>query len=578
MKSFVVVNPPLLFPPYQQSSGKSAAVACADERCTRIGLDAVRKGGNAADAMVATQLCLGVVGMCVYPQFRYFANAVFEAMWLTGIGGGGFVLIRSPKRKYEFVDFRETAPAAAFEEMYSTNIESSLYGGLASGIPGELRGLEWLHNSYGRLPWAELVYPSVDLASNGFVVTTDLGMNMNRLGPHSFLSEDPNWAVDFAPNGTLLVVGDIMTRKRYGLFLRQIAEGGAAAFYDGTIANNIIDALQSANGTMALEDFKDYTVKVRDPAEITYRGFRIVTCSAPSSGVVVLSVFKTVEGYAEFGSEATLNLDIHRLDEAIRFGYGARAYLGDPSFFSNLTQYQRDMISEETGGTIKNKIFDAHTLPVDAYNPEGLESLETPGTSHVVTADGSGLTLSLTSTINLVFGSQLMVPELGLIMNNEMNDFSVPGKSNAFGYLPSPSNFIAPGKRPLSSMVPTIVEYLNNGTLYFAVGAAGGSRIITAVIQALFNVLDRGMVLTEALNASRFHDQLSPNQMFFEYSYNNDTTASMQLKGHNVSWFGDLRWADFRWSSIAEAVGRDAEGTFQAVADPRSSNGGGLAL
>jgi gamma-glutamyltranspeptidase/glutathione hydrolase len=263
-------------------------------------------------------------------------------MWLSGIAGGGFMLVRSPNGSYEFIDFREVAPAAAFQDMYVNNSSSSLYGGLArsvilleiwfyinenSGVPGELRGLQRLHSSYGKLPWRDLVYPSAELASNGFVVTADQVKNMNALGLQKrFLSEDADWAIDFAPNGTLVGIGDIMTRKRYGEFLKRIALGGADVFYEGPIAQQIIAALRAANGTMSLADLKNYAVTVRKPVDIIYRGFRVVSCSAPSSGVVVLSVLKTVEGYADFGSSSALNLNTHRLDESIRFGYGAVSF------------------------------------------------------------------------------------------------------------------------------------------------------------------------------------------------------------------------------------------------------------
>lgn len=174
------------------------------------------------------------------------------------------------------------------------------------------------------MPWADLLYPSINLALNGFTVTADQVVQMNLLGTRGgFLSTDPNWAEDFAPNGTLVGVNDIMTRKRYGALLEQIAEGGVDAFYNGPIASQIVTALQFANGTMTLQDLNDYTVATRDPVEIDYRGFRIISCSAPSSGIVVLSVFKIVQNYLDFGSENMINLDTHRLDEAIRFGYGA---------------------------------------------------------------------------------------------------------------------------------------------------------------------------------------------------------------------------------------------------------------
>ncbi|KAI4196378.1 MAG: hypothetical protein LQ346_003237 [Caloplaca aetnensis] len=356
--------------------------------------------------------------------------------------------------------------------------------------------------------------PAINVARNGFKITQDTVNYFDAAtkGTSNFLVDQPTWAIDFAPNGTRLGLGDTLTRRRYAETLDTIARQGANAFYTGPIANATIQALQAKNGTMTLEDLKNYTVALRTPASIKYRDFAVTSCSAPSSGEVVLSALKTIEGYPDIGNPAALNLSTHRLDEAIRFGYGERANLGDPSFVPGLDKYQSEMLNGTTAARIRSQISDFHTLNVSAYDPSGLESLETPGTSHIVTADASGMAISLTTTINLLFGSKLMVPETGVIMNNEMNDFSIPDSSNAFGYVPSPSNFIRPGKRPLSSISPTIVEFLANSTLYFVVGSAGGSRIITATIQNLWHVLDQGFNSIGALSEPRLHDQLQPNQ------------------------------------------------------------------
>jgi gamma-glutamyltranspeptidase/glutathione hydrolase len=231
------------------------------------------------------------------------------------------------------------------------------------------------------------------------------------------------------------------------------------------------------------------------------------------------------------------------------------------------------MLQANTSAEIRSKISDFHTLNVSAYDPKGLESLDTPGTSHIVTADASGMAVSLTTTINLLFGSMIMVPETGVIMNNEMNDFSIPGSSDAFGYVPSPANYIRPGKRPLSSISPTIVEY-PNGTLYYVIGAAGGSRIITATIQNLVHVLDGNMTAPEALAQPRLHDQLIPNQVSFElppFGYNNETVAFMKGRGHNMTYMAPGQ-------SAAQGIRRLPNGTFEAAGEPRQLNSGGYAI
>jgi gamma-glutamyltranspeptidase/glutathione hydrolase len=335
------------------------------------------------------------------------------------------MLVRSSNGSYEFIDFRETASAAAFETMYSpplSNANLSLYGGLASGVPGELRGLERLHKNYGSKPWKHLVQPSIKLARYGFNITADLVRYMASAtaGSYDFLTYDETWALDFAPNGTRLGLGDVMTRKRYANTLESIAEYGPDVFYNGAIANATITALQKSNGTMALSDLANYTVEIREPSNITYRGYKIFSGSAPSSGAVMCSVMKIVEGY-DMSTPSMLNLSTHYLDEGLRFAYGQRTLLGDPTFLPNLTTYQQEMYSETVAEEVRSKIEEFHTLNVSAYDPSGYGILTDDGTSAIVTADKSGLTIAITSTVNTLFGSQLMVPETGVIMNNEMN-------------------------------------------------------------------------------------------------------------------------------------------------------------
>ncbi|KAI1432837.1 gamma-glutamyltransferase 1 [Xylaria sp. CBS 124048] len=536
--------------PCRSKDPKLGAVATESAICSEIGIDILKKGGNAADALVASQFCIGVIGM-----------------YHSGIGGGGFMLVRGSDGQYEFIDFRETAPAAAFEDMYNNNTDASLFGGLASGVPGELRGLEHLHKNYGSLPWKQLVMPAVSVARNGFDVTPELVKNMQG---NSFLTDDPAWAIDFAPNGTLLELGDTITRKRYADTLETIANEGPDAFYTGAIAQATIAALTAANGTMTMEDLKNYTVAIRKTAEIEYRGYKLTSTTAPSSGIVALSALNILNGYEGFGDPAAVNLTTHRLDEAIRFAYGQRSELGDPLFVDGLDAFQDSMIDNKTAAVIRSRISDFHTLNVSAYNPMGYESLPTPGTSHLVAADKSGLTVSVTTTINLIFGSQVIVPETGVIMNDEMNDFSIPGSSNAFGFIPSPANFIRPGKRPLSSISPIIVEN-GSGELFAALGSAGGSRIITANIQNTHHIIDQEMTSAETLAQPRLHDQLEPNQVTFEFAYDNSTVAFMASLGHNVSWVAP-------GESTAQALRLLPNGTFEAAGEPRQASSGGFAI
>ena len=299
--------------PTKRSSNTLGAVSSENTICSQIGIELLKAGGNAADALVGTVFCVGVV-----------------APWHSGIGGGGFMLVRSSHGKYEFIDFRETMPAAGYQDMYNNNTDASLYGGLASGVPGELRGTEHLHRKYGKLSWEKVMQPAINVAYNGFPVTKDAVRYMSSATPEfegsaNFLTADPDWAIDFAPNGTLVGLGDTMTRKRYAATLQSIAKGGADAFYTGPIAEATIDAVRNANaskGIMTLEDLKNYSVAIQTPLSISYRDFKITSTSAPSSGEVLLSVMKTVEGYSNFGEAEFVNVSTQRLDEAIRFGYG----------------------------------------------------------------------------------------------------------------------------------------------------------------------------------------------------------------------------------------------------------------
>jgi gamma-glutamyltranspeptidase/glutathione hydrolase len=489
------------------------------------------------------------------------------------------MLVRAPNGSYEFIDFRETAPAASFEDMYKNNEQASITGGLASGVPGEVRGLQRLHENYGKLPWATVLKPAIKVAREGWQVNKDLVKYMVDATSgnltSNFLVNDLEFALDFAPKGRLLKLNETITRKRYANTLETIAQEGPDAFYSGPIAAATIRALQAKNGTMTLQDLKNYTVAIRKPSTISYRDYKLTACSAPSGGEVALTVLKIMEGYTHVGDPENINLTTHRLDESMKFAYGMRANLGDPLFLNGIDKYQENMTSAQVAAQVRAKIDDTRTFNTSYYDPQGLESLETPGTSHIVTADASGMAITLTTTVNLLFGSRLVVPETGVIMNNEMNDFSIPGVSNAFGFIPSPANYVRPGKRPLSSISPVIVEHANSSSLvdafYVAIGAAGGSRIITATIQNLLHILDGNMTTADALAQPRIHDQLVPAAVSFEYGFNNATTAYMKGLGANVTWVAPGQ-------STAQGLRRLMNGTFEAAGEPRQKNSGGFVL
>jgi gamma-glutamyltranspeptidase/glutathione hydrolase len=278
--------------------------------------------------------------------------------------------------RYELLDFRETAPAASTEDMFANNVGASLFGGLASGIPGEIRGLQTLYTKYGSLPWPQLLAPAIEFARNGFTIGRDLATHIGRLGTDGpFL--DPSWAIDFAPNGTILGFGDVLKRTRLADTLQVISDMGPDAFYSGHIAETMIQALKADNGIMTLEDLTSYKVTERRSLTIDYGDYRIHGSSAPFGGVVALNVMNVMKGYGGIGETSELNLTTHRLDEAIRFGYGLRTKLGDPNYDAELEEYQESMLSEATASDIRSRISDQHTQPLSAYNPEGLEIMNT---------------------------------------------------------------------------------------------------------------------------------------------------------------------------------------------------------
>ncbi|KAK6063658.1 Gamma-glutamyltransferase-like protein 1 [Seiridium cupressi] len=535
-------------------SGSKGGVASESKACSEIGIDLLARGGNAVDAWIGTQLCVGVIGM-----------------QHSGIGGGGFALIRDQDGNYSVIDYRETAPAAAFQDMYKGNERGSVFSGLAAAVPGELRGLELAHQQFGRLPWKALVHPAAHVARNGFVVTEDQVRYMNyaiAFAGYNFFEKDSSWAVDFAPSGELVKLGDIMTRKRYGDVLDLVADGGAEVFYTGAVANYTIAALQADNGTMTLEDLSDYAAIVRQPLNTTYRGYKLFSSGAPSSGAVCLSTLKTMEAYPTEDT-AHKNLTLHRFIESMRFAYGAHQQLGDPSYVDEVDVLEDVMLSASGAAATRAHIMDNTSQPVEHYLEHPYYTQESHGTSHIVAVDVSGMAVSSTTTVNTLFGNIMVVPETGVILNNEMNDFSIPGKSNEFGYAPSPANFIRPGKRPLSSITPVIVEH-PNGTLYATVGAAGGSRIISSTTQVTWNVLEQGMNMTAAIKEPRFHDQLMPNRVAFEYTFSNQSTASMADRNHNVIWVGE-------GASAVQGI-RITSDDFESVGETRQKNSGGLSL
>ncbi|TEB06228.1 gamma-glutamyltranspeptidase [Coprinellus micaceus] len=519
---------------------QNGAVASENKICSELGVKVLREGGNAVDATVATTFCIGVVNM-----------------FSSGIGGGGFMTVRVPRggvSEVYTIDFRETGPALSNETMYIGRPETSRFGGLSVGVPGELRGLEEAHRRWGSLPWKYLVQPSVDLAK-GWKVDTELA---KRITWYPFMLENSDWSDVFAPEGRFLKEGEVIRRVNLSRTLATIAEDGPDAFYKGPIAGSILEKIQQTGGIMTQSDLDHYKVKVRPALQGTFRGRRVYTSHAPTSGPVLLHMFNLIDRYS---MEERNGLNVHRIVEIMKFGFAARTKICDPEF-TNSSKRIDEIATYEYAERIFGNITDETTHPPEYYKPEFDIKID-HGTSHTSVVDKSGMAVSLTSTVNYIFGSQVLDPVTGVILNNEMDDFSTPGVPNGFGLFPSPYNYPQAGKRPLSSTVPTIIEH-EDGSFYAAVGGSGGSQIFPAVYQTLLN-LDWSLDASQAVEYGRLHDQLYPLVTSADDVYPAHIIEDLRERGHNVTVLDVNRVA-----AVVQLVVQQ-NGTIYAASDSRKN-------
>ncbi|KAG0200299.1 hypothetical protein BGX28_006581 [Mortierella sp. GBA30] len=520
---------------------KHGAVATEEIHCSEIGVQVLKDGGNAVDAAVASCLCIGTVNM-------------FSA----GIGGGGFMTIRLPNGTVEVIDFRETAPAGAHPKMFKENPVLAQTGGLSVGVPGEIRGLELAHSRYGKLPWERLFTPSVKMAREGWAIGPELA---KRLQVYKTLMESqPDWSAVFAPNGTVLREGQWIKREALANTLEVIGRDGANAFYTGPIAQNMVDHIQANGGILTMMDMKSYKPLIKEPMVGYYQGRKVYTTPAPTSGPVLISILNILERFDLGRVKSNANVEAHRLVEAMKFGYAQRTELGDPDY-TDLGAKILSILSKDTAAHIRANISDTQTFPVEYYNPHW-GPIENHGTTHMSSVDQDDMAVALTSTVNLVFGSKLLDPKTGIILNDEMDDFSIPGVPNAFGLQPSPYNYPEPGKRPLSSCVPTIVE--RDGRFELALGGSGGSRILTSVLQTMLNVYNHDYNVMEAVEAPRVHHQLMPNVVDIESGYSSSDIKFLSGRGHNVT-VSDI----ILGKAEVQAVMRETDGLIYAASDSR---------
>ncbi|KYQ94598.1 gamma-glutamyltransferase [Serratia plymuthica] len=479
---------------------KNGMVVTSQHLASQVGVDILKLGGNAIDAAVAVGYAQAVVNPCC-----------------GNIGGGGFMTVHLAEGTDTFINFRETAPAAASANMYldaEGNVKkgASLYGYLAAGVPGTVLGMETARQKYGKLSREQVMGPAIKLAREGFVLTradTDiLDTTVARF------KQDPESAKIFLrPDGTALQPGDRLVQSDLANTLEAIAKDGPDAFYKGKIPQAVEAAAKQGGGILTATDFANYKVTETPPITCSYRGYKFVSAPPPSSGGVTLcEILNVVEGYdlksMGFNSAAA----IHTLTEAMRHAYMDRnTYLGDPEFIKNPIDR---LVSKSYAEEIRKKIVADKATPSENVQP-GMEPHEKPETTHYSIVDHDGNAVSTTYTVNGRFGAVVIAPGTGFFLNDEMDDFTVKvGEKNLYGLVQGTANSIAPGKRPLSSMSPTLVTKDNK--IFMVLGSPGGSRIITITLQTALNVIDHGMAPQEAVDAPRIHHQWLPDEVYYE--------------------------------------------------------------
>jgi gamma-glutamyltranspeptidase / glutathione hydrolase len=495
---------------------RHAMVVTDESRASAIGLEILRKGGNAIDAAVAVGYALTVVEPCC-----------------GNIGGGGFMTLRLADGHDSFIDFRETAPAAASAGMYlgadgKPIAALSRYGWRAIGVPGTVMGLDRAAREYGRLPRTELMAPAIALARDGYVLTTADAEFLDAKA--SLFKRDPAAAKVFLrPDGSPLAAGDRLVQPDLAATLAAIAKGGPGAFYDGAVAGLVEKASRANGGVLTGRDFADYTATEGPPLTCAYREYRILSAPPPSSGgVTMCEILGILEGYdlkaLGFHSARSVRLMV----EAMRHAYQDRnAELGDPVFVKNPVGR---LMSREYVASIRAEIGAGAAAPPPASAP----AHEKPETTHYSVVDAAGNAVAVTYTLNGYFGAGVMAPGTGFFLNNEMDDFTAkPGTANLYGLVQGEANAIAPGKRPLSSMAPTLVE--KDGKMFLVLGSPGGSRIITTVLETIVNIVDYGMAPQEAVDAPRLHFQGQPDKLFYErFGLSPDTAAILAGMGYHL--------------------------------------------
>ena len=543
-------------------AAKNGMVVTAQHLATQVGVDVLKHGGNAVDAAVAVAYALAVV----YPA-------------AGNIGGGGFMTLQLADGRKTFLDFREKAPLGATANMYldaSGNVVPGLStdGHLAVGVPGTVSGMEYALSQYGSRPRAQLLAPAIKLAEQGFVL--DQGdVDMLHTTTDDFRKDPKDLAPIFLNKGEPFKVGEKLVQKDLAKTLRSISEQGNAGFYKGWVAKAIVDSSQAGKGILTQADLDKYKTRELAPVECDYRGYHVVSAPPPSSGgVVICEILNILEGYplADLGYHSAQGM--HYQIEAMRHAYVDRnSYLGDPDFVKNPVAH---LLDKDYAASLRAAIA-PNKAGISAELKPGVAPHEGSNTTHYSIVDHWGNAVSVTYTLNNWFGARVMASKTGIILNDEMDDFtSKVGVPNMFGLVQGEANAIAPYKTPLSSMSPTIVT--RDGKPLMVLGTPGGSRIITATLLTMLNVIDYGMTIQEAVDAPRFHQQWMPETTNLEpFTVSADTRKILESWGHK---FTGAQPANHLAAILvgAPAIGAKPVGDnkFYGANDPRRNTGQAL--
>jgi gamma-glutamyltranspeptidase/glutathione hydrolase len=526
-------------------------VAAVHPLATQAGVNAMSRGGNAVDAIIAAGLTLSVVDG-----------------HNSGLGGGCFLVIRRANGEIVTIDGRETAPAAATRDMFLRDgkavAELSQTGALAVGVPGEVAAFEQAVKMFGRLSWRDHCLAAAKLAEEGFRITRDYANHV--AGVAKDIARFPeSRAIFLHEDGSPWQAGETLHQPDLAQTFRALAEQGSEWFYRGPFAQAAALWMRGHEGLLTEADLAGYVVKMREPLRTTYRGFEIVGFPPPSSGGVhVAQILNILENFDLKALGANSPDFVHVVAEAMKLAFADRAFwLGDPDF----VPVPRGLLDKEYAAQLAKKIHLEKVTTVPQHNvpPRASEDLFNKHTTHFSAADSEGNWVACTATINTSFGSKIVVPGTGVVLNNEMDDFSAqPGVANFFGLIGAEANSVAPGKRPLSSMSPTIV--LKDGEPILSLGAAGGPTIITQTLLAIIHVVDFGRDPAEALAQPRFHQQWSPDELRIEKKFPGELRRELERRGHKLR--------EVESFGACQIVGRDRDGkSLVGAADPRVSDG-----